>query len=95
MSLRQRFQVHLSLVAVTWVAEVQWGLAKPYAVLYLLPGLSTLVQLKRFVGNAYRPIMGIPSGHYIINLEDKWDRIAIRKLAELNNREQRGLSAAS
>jgi len=35
--------------------------------------------------------MGMPSGHYCLDLTDKFDRIAARKLAELNNKQSRGM----
>jgi hypothetical protein len=44
------------------------------------------------MGNAYRPVMGVPTGHYVIDLRNKWDRIAIRKLAELDNKARLGAS---
>jgi hypothetical protein len=35
-------------------------------------------------------VMGIPAGHYVLNLENKWDRLALRRLAEINNKERSG-----
>jgi hypothetical protein len=63
------------------------------AALALMLGATLPAQLRRLIGNAFRPVMGVSTGHYVVNLENKWDRIALRKLAELNNKAYHGQSS--
>jgi len=44
-------------------------------------------RLQGVMGNAYYPIMGIPSGHYRLDLTKEMDRMCLAKLAAINNTE--------
>ncbi|GMI44136.1 hypothetical protein TrCOL_g3436 [Triparma columacea] len=44
-------------------------------------------RLQQLLGNAYYPIMGIPTAHYKLDLSSKNDRMCLQKLAAINNSE--------
>ena len=44
-------------------------------------------RLQQLLGNAYYPIMGIPTAHYKLDLSSENDRMCLTKLAAINNSE--------